>query len=175
MKRMSSRVLLSVATVVCCACGRESPPPASTAAPQAAVHLEATACQPATAAEKTWLSPELAAFAQFAIACPVRAGATLALYVLSVDGYALEKSLPASAPAPALPKALLVLPDGRRVGTLPLLYPFDPPVSLDVTFTNWASNIPRTVELAVEDPGVGGNRRLPSLEWNDERRTYTAP
>src|SRR6476661_1815411 len=72
MKRMSSRVLLSVATVVCCACGRESPPPASTAAPQAAVHLEATACQPATAAEKTWLSPELAAFAQFAIACPVR-------------------------------------------------------------------------------------------------------
>jgi hypothetical protein len=118
------------------------------------------------------LSPELAAFA---IACPVRAGATIALYVVSLDGYALEKSLPPDVPAPRLPKALLVLPDGRRVGTLPLLYPFDPPVTVNVTFTNWASNIPRTVELAVDDPGVSGPRRLPSLEWNEKRQAYDTP
>jgi hypothetical protein len=121
-----------------------------------------------------WLSPELAAFPQFAIACPVRAETTVALYVLSLDGYALEKSLPADAPAPALPKALLVLPDGRTVGTLPLLYPFDPPVSMDLTFTNWASNIPQTVELSVEDPGVGGNRKLPSMQWHDDRHIYAS-
>jgi hypothetical protein len=66
------------------------------------------------------LTGDYARYERFAIVCPVqRPGARVGLYVVSVNALNLDRSLPADAPAPTLPHAALVLPDGRKVGELP--------------------------------------------------------
>ena len=172
--RMNWRALYGLVTVALCACGQ---PPAKTSvesAQRAPLHLDAMACQPATAQQKSWVGREFADFERFLIACPVRTAAdATVLYVVSLNAYDLEKSLPEGAPAPKLPKATLVLPDGKSAGVLPFAYPFDPPVTLDLTFTDWSTDLPHTVEMFLEDPGVGGNRKLPPLKWNGKLAKYT--
>jgi hypothetical protein len=172
---MRLRILLALfLTAALCACAQQQPKGPGTTDVRAPVHLDATNCKAATAAQKTWVGRELADFARFAIACPVQAGTnTIVLYVVSLNAYDLDNSLPTGAPAPRLPKATIVLPDGTFAGTLPFAFPFDPPVSLDVTFTDWVAGLPRTVELFLEDPGVGGNRKLPPMKWDDKLRKYT--
>jgi hypothetical protein len=140
-----------------------------TAAP---VRLDAATCQPVNPTQKAWVGPDYAGFEPYAIACPVRNQTAVVLYVLSLDAYQLEKRLPSGAPAARLPKARLVLPDGTDVGALPFAFPFDPPVSLEVTFTEWKSTFPRRIELAVDDPAVDGHRALPTLNWNEQLRKY---
>ena len=171
---MRRRILLALAGVTLCACGQQ-PSKASVDSPgRVPVQLDARTCQPVTAAQKRWLSGEFADFERYAITCPVRTGPdVIALYVVSLDAYALENALPAGAAAPRLPKARLVLPDGSLAGALPFAYPFDPPVTLEVTFADWVADWPRTVELFLEDPAVGGNRKLPPLKWDDKLRKYT--
>jgi hypothetical protein len=76
------------------------------------------------------------------------------------------------APSPKLPKALIVTLAGHIVGRLPFAFPFDAPVSLDVSFANWNHGFPQTVELYLEDPAVGGNRKLPRLKWDAKQGQY---
>lgn len=94
------------------------------------------------------------------------------LYIVSVDAYAFEKSLKPQAPGSKYPRAIIVLKNGTYAGTLPKCYPFDPPQSLDVKFKDWAGDLPKTIDLYLEDPAVGGNRNLPELKWNPQSRTY---
>jgi hypothetical protein len=137
------------------------------------VHLDAKRCRPVSARERKWLTDEWTEFQSFAIACPVAlARGKTALYVMSVDGYELEKTLPKDAAAPRLPRAIIVAPDGAHLGLLPYAFPFDPPVSLSVTFADWLKNFPRTVELFLRDPAVGGDKTLPSLKWNESLKRY---
>jgi hypothetical protein len=122
--------------------------------------------------QKNWADYQWAPFESHEIACPLRTGGRIVLVVLSVDAYEIEKTLPAQAPAPKYPRALIVTPGGRAVGNLPFAFPFDPPVSLDVAFADWKDGLPRTVELYLEDPAVGGNRKLPSLKWDEKLARY---
>ncbi len=143
-------------------------------APQPApLHLLASTCRPVNETQRSWLGSDFAAVDGYAIACPVAADAgTTALILMSVDAYAIERDLSPGSPAPQLPKGRLYLPSGREVGTLPFAYPFDPPVSLDVTFSNWREGLPRRVELNLEDPAAGGNRSLSALQWDEEKQRY---
>lgn len=138
------------------------------------VPLDAKNCRPATPEQKKWVGGEWTPFERYEIVCPLhtRAGA-IALYVLSVNAYDIEQALPPDAPAPKLPKADIVTPQGHIVGNLPFAFPFDAPVSLDVAFTDWNRGMFQTVELFLEDPAVGGNKKLPPLKWNEKLGRYT--
>jgi hypothetical protein len=145
---------------------------AAASAPHVSVPLDAKACRPGTPEQKKWAPGDWTPFENYEIACPLRTRAGVVLYVLSVNDYNLEKALPPGAPTPKLPKALIVTPQGRIVGRLPFAFPFDAPVSLDVKFAKWSHGFPQTVELYLEDPAVGGNRKLPSLKWDAKQAQY---
>jgi hypothetical protein len=137
------------------------------------VALNAAECQSLTPAQKPWLTSEYARYQSVAIACPVhRPGEAPALYVVSLDALQLERSLASGTPAPTLPKAMLVRPDGRIVGQLRNAFPSDPPLSFDLTFSEWIDELPRYIEVFVEDPTVTGNRKLPALRWRDTLDKY---
>jgi hypothetical protein len=146
---------------------------AATSAVHGSLQLDAKACRPGTLEQKKWTSSDWTPFESYKIACPLRtrAGAVV-LYVLSVNDYDIEKTRAPDAPAPKLPKALIVTPQGRIVGRLPFAFPFDAPVSLDVKFANWSHGFPQTVELYLEDPAVSGNRKLPCLKWDTKQGQY---
>jgi len=143
---------------------------------QAVSKLDARKCRPATREEKKGLDQAWREFERSIIACPVETSTSgkPPLVVLSVDAYEFGKMLPKESLAPKYPHALLVLRDGTKVGELPYAYPFDPPVSLDVTFSHWIQNFPHRIDLFLEDPAVGGNKKLPSLEWHMKLKRYTA-
>jgi hypothetical protein len=139
------------------------------------VSLSARSCRPIAPGQKKWLPDDWKQFERFAIACPIKAGrGAPVLYLVSVDDPALEKTLPSDAPAAKLPHAIVLMPDGAVVARLPYAYPFDPPASLDVTFADWIDGLPRSIELFLEDPAVGGNRKLPSLKWDEKFRSYVS-
>jgi hypothetical protein len=146
---------------------------AATSAAHGSVPLDATACRPVTPEQRKWADGDWTPFENYQIACPLRTrGGVVVLYVLSVNDYDIEKARPPEAPATKLPKALIVTPQGHSVGRLPFAFPFDAPVSLDVKFANWSHGFPQTVELYLEDPAVGGNRKLPRLEWDAKQGQY---
>jgi hypothetical protein len=121
-----------------------------------------------------WAKSDWTPFEGYEIACPLRRHeGDVVLYVLSVNAYDIEKALPPDAPAPKLPKAVIITPQGHIVGNLPFAFPFDAPVSLDVAFADWHHGFPQTVELFLEDPAVGGNKSLPRLKWDGKLGRYT--
>jgi hypothetical protein len=137
------------------------------------VFLDPAQCKPMASDQKKWLEPDWGPFLRYAITCPVRnKPGPPALFVVSIDAYQMEQSLPRGASAPHYPKARVLAPDGKAVAVLPYDYPFDPPLSLDLTFTQWQNNFPRTIQLWLEDPTVSGNRALPSLHWSDTIHQY---
>jgi hypothetical protein len=136
------------------------------------VTLNAKYCRPSTAEQKKWVGADWAPFESYEIACPLRYQGRVVLYVLSVNDYDIEDALPASAPAPTLPKAVIVTVQGRSLGSLPLAFPFDAPLSLHVSFSKWNNGMPRTVKLFLEDPTVVGNKNLPPLNWDEKRAQY---
>jgi hypothetical protein len=136
------------------------------------VPLNAKLCVDATDAQKKGLPESWSRF-QGIIACPLNTGKGRALlYVLSVDGEKFAASIKQGEIVPALPQAWIILPDGTHIGTLPYAFPFDPPVSLDITFTNWNNNWPGALKLYVEDPTVSGNHPLPSLRWDSKGKRF---
>lgn len=138
-----------------------------------AVRLDPSKCKPATAEQRQWAGSDWSEFEMYEIACPLRPHAgQVVLYVLSVDGYDVAKAVAPGATEPKLPKAIIVTPKGTTIGTLPYAFPFAIPVSLDVTFTRWSHGFPQTVELFLEDPTVGGNRKLPPLKWDEKQGRY---
>lgn len=177
----------ALACLACLACGSsstEAPPietpsanapsgGVATAAGGPAVQLDAATCEAPAPAQKKWVTGDYAKYERFAIVCPVRRpGGAIGLYVLSIDALDLDRSLPADALAPTLPEAALVLPDGQIVGKLPYAYPADPPVTLDITFSDWTDALPGAVRVFVKDPTVSGDRALPPLVWRADRRQY---
>jgi hypothetical protein len=171
--QIGARVFAVVAALSVIACGQQKSVDAPARTASGPVALDAKVCKPVTDAQRKWLSADFQTWSRFAIACPVQpSGGPVALFVVSVDGSEIEDSLPSNAPAPTLPKALLVLPDGSVVGQLPYAYPFDAPVNLDLVFADWADGLPHTIEMMLEDPTVTGNKTLPSLKWNHTLRTY---
>jgi hypothetical protein len=171
-KRPSTLVVVQLLFLALPALGQQKPGGSPNVEEARSVPLSAKYCRPATSEQKRWVATNWAPFESHEIACPLRSQARVVLYVLSVDDYEIEKGLPADAPAPTLPKAVIVTPQGRTVGTLPFAFPFDSPVSLDVAFTRWTGGLPRTVELLLEDPAVGGNKILPSLKWDAKLSRY---
>jgi len=141
--------------------------------PSQSVRLDVRRCRPSTDREKSWLSREWTAFERFTITCPVQLNrSNPVLFVLSVDGYEIAKATRADAVATKLPAAIIVSTSGTRVGMLPYAFPFDPPVTLDVNFSDWSSKFPLTIQLYLENPAVGGNSKLPSLRWNKKLGRY---
>jgi hypothetical protein len=137
------------------------------------VALDASKCRPATSEQKKWVGSAWAQFESYEIACPLRSRAgSIVLYVVSVNGYDIAKTVTAGSPQPKLPKALLVSPQGQILGTLPYAFPFDMPVSLGLTFAHWSHGFPQVLELFLEDPAVGGNKKLPSLKWDAKQSRY---
>jgi hypothetical protein len=137
-----------------------------------AVKVEPETCRGITAHQNAWLGPEWKPYLHFVKACEIKSGKITALYLLSVWGDDYYRSLPPSAPAPNLPKPVLVSPQGKILGRLPEIFPRDPPRTLDVTFARWVSNFPHEIRLHLEDPAVTGDRVLPPLVWDADSQTY---
>jgi hypothetical protein len=176
-------VLAGLVCLACVACAPSADAPSGgasasqespkTSAGGPAVQLDSATCKAPTPAQKAWLTGDYIKHERFAIVCPVqRPGGSVGLYVLSIDALELDRSLPGDALAPRLPNAVLVLPDGERVGELPYTYPIDLPSTLELTFSDWIDAMPGAVRVFVKDPTVTGDHALPTLRWNAASRYY---
>jgi hypothetical protein len=140
------------------------------------VRLDPKQCVPISAGQRRWLSPEWDRFASFVSVCAARRGsARPPLFVVTLRVLDFDAALPQNAPAPHYPQPLLMLEDGTRVGSLPFLFPDDPPRTLHVSFGKWRNGFPEEIRLYVEDPTVTGSRYLPPLQWNATQKQYAGP
>jgi hypothetical protein len=136
------------------------------AAPAAVALVESRGRAP-SALERQALSPEWASFLEHARSYDVGpAQGRVALVVVSVSATRFYRHRPSGSVAVALPKPVLLTPQGKLVGQLPMSFPDDPPFELAVRFTAWQNNWPNRVDLFVKDPTVSGDRPLPSLAWD---------
>ena len=136
------------------------------------VALNAKLCGAATEAQKSKLPDPWTPFRAGVLACPLKSGKSVVLYILSADGEAFAQTVKPGQVSPSLPAAWIVMPDGTHIGTLPFAFPYDPPVSLDVTFTKWSQGWPQELRLYLEDPSVSGNHRLPPMKWDPSSKTF---
>ena len=137
---------------------------------------QAGGCKAATPTQLAWLAPEAwAKFAAFVRVCEIGHGGTPpALLVVSVWADPFYDQLPASEPAVTMPMPLLLAPDGRKLGELPMNFPSDPPEQLTLRFDHWSAGPPGDIFLCVLSPTVSGNRPLPSLHYLPAKQRYEA-
>jgi hypothetical protein len=128
-----------------------------------------------TAAERAWIPSEWGALTEQARLWNIPgADGKVAVWLLSVsaqDYYAAQPGTPAII---KLPKPLLLLPDGRRVGELPMSFPDEPPATLTVKATRWQGGFPHRLELHVTSDTAAGAYDLPALEWDAKAGRFTA-
>lgn len=131
-------------------------------------------CQPPTPVQRQWLqADDWKPFEPFVRVCTVldNKGAA-ALLVVSVwaDLYYADK--PAGSTTVQMPKPLLLLPNGRKVGELPSNFPSDPPAELVIRFTQWTHDLPSTIELSLATPTASGDQTLAPLKYNPAQQRY---
>jgi hypothetical protein len=136
-------------------------------------HPDAAACRPPTSAQAGWLPAEWAPFARAVRVCAIRDGARPAgLLVVSVWADAWYAPLPDGAVDVALPRPLLMAPDGRVLGTLPSNFPDDPPASLRLRFVGWHDGLPAEIRMCLASPTPAGDQPLAPLRWQSATHRY---
>lgn len=135
--------------------------------PKAAqLRLDSSACAPVPQDKSAWVPEGWAPYLAFVKLCGVGLQQTPGLYLLSIWADDYYKTLPPSAPAVKFPKPLLLSQEGRKIGELPVLFPRDPPRTLEPIFMRWVGNFPYEIKLWLDDPAVLGDRYLPPLLWD---------
>jgi hypothetical protein len=75
---------------------------------------------------------------------------------------------------PDFPHPLLVTADGHCLGSLPELFPSDPPRELILRYGAPVNGVPGEIRVHVSNPAVSGDYDLPVLKWVQQRGQYAA-
>lgn len=106
--------------------------------------------------------------------CPLRnqANDEATVFLVSVFARAYFEQHPDVKDEPEFPRPQLIDRNGRCLGQLPELFPFDPPRDLTVRYGVWKANVPTEIRIRVVNPAVGGDYELPRLRWDAGARIY---
>lgn len=96
--------------------------------------------------------------------------AKISLISVFVDDYYL--GLPKDAPWESFPSPMLVDQSGHCLARLSHQFPSEPPSQLVIRFGGWKQGMPTRLRLDVLSPTAGGNYRLPSLQWDAQKKSY---
>ncbi len=129
-------------------------------------------CQPRTEGA-TGLSDEWRPFAQFIDVCRLESpGSAPSLEIISASATRYYKDQPSGAVTVPLPKPIIRSTEQVEVGRLPYGYPDDPPMTMELTFSDWRDGRPRQIEVFVRDPTVSGDRHLTPMRWDSTTSRY---
>lgn len=134
----------------------------------------ASVCRPPTGTELAWLvEPEWRPFSEYIRVCRVEhKKRNTALFIVSVWADLYYRRKPSGTPTVAMPKPLLFNTWGKRIGALPVNFPDDPPVGLNVEFVEWKNGFPYQIRLCVISETASGNQALPPLRYDASSQTY---
>lgn len=131
-------------------------------------------CKRPSRAELDWLDVSVwVPFTEYIRVCKIQNGkAPPALLLISVwaDLYYTDK--PAGTETITMPKPLLFMPNGYKVGELPVNFPSDPPSELVIRFTNWQRGLPNEIRLCVSAPTASGDQTLQPLKYIPANQHY---
>lgn len=158
---------LSTAALAIASCADAAPPLPGP------FHPDAATCKPPTATQSASLPAEWTPFARAVRVCGIREGAKPAgLLVVSVWADAWYAPMPNGTTDVAMPRPLLLAPDGRVLGTLPANFPDDPPASLRLRFADWHDGLPAEIRMCLSSPTPAGDQPLAPLRWQAATHRY---
>ena len=132
-----------------------------------------TLCKAPSPIQETWLDAAWANYLQYVRVCRIAAADgrdSVMLISVWADLYYSDRTI--SEPIAQLPKPLLVNPTGARLGELPVNFPSDPPVELNIYFSDWRNGLPNRIDLCVVSPTASGNQRLLPLKFTQKVQRY---
>jgi hypothetical protein len=162
------RPLVAIALIASCvACAREQPAIASKQESDAQLQ-----CEP-RATGATGLPEEWNSFAPFIESCRLSSSSgDVALEIITVSAKRFYDTQPSGVVTVSFPKPLLRSADQQELGQLPYSYPDDPPVSIELTFSEWLGGRPQQIDILVRDPTVSGDHNLTPLRWDSLAARY---
>lgn len=164
----AARPLAALALIASCvACSRQEPAVSSKQGDDAQLN-----CEP-RATGATGLTPEWTSFGPYIDTCRLTSsGGVVALEIITVSAKRFYDEQPSGVATVSFPKPLLRSADQQELGQLPYSYPDDPPVSIELTFSEWRGSRPQQIDILVRDPTVSGDHNLTPLRWDSLAARY---
>lgn len=94
------------------------------------------------------------------------------LYIMAiwVDDY--YSAQPGVVQAEDIPLPILITKQGSRLGSLPLSFPGEGPLSIEVRFLDWRQNWPHQIRLATSTLAVGDPPKVRPLYWDRNEKRF---
>lgn len=164
----AARPLVALALIASCvACTAEEPAVSSTNGRDAQLVCEARGT------DASGLPEEWSSFGPYIDTCRLTSpSGEVALEIITVSAKRFYDNQPSGVATVSFPKPLLRSADQQELGQLPYSYPDDPPVSIELTFSEWLGGRPQQIDILVRDPTVSGDHTLTPLRWDSLAARY---